>query len=153
MSNVREPANIPDFVLAHVRRYLNSDGEDGHLWDSNGLGDHGMIPTLLLTTIGCKSAEPMMVPLIYGEENGDYIVCASRGGAPTNPAWCLNLMANPEVEIQNKSDKFSATARIAEGEERQQLWKLMVDIYPTYSELQTSTERQLPIIVLTPLDK
>jgi deazaflavin-dependent oxidoreductase (nitroreductase family) len=153
MSKVREPANIPDFVLDHVRRYLSSDGADGHLWDSSGLGDHGMIPTLLLTTIGCKSDEAMMVPLIYGEANGNYIVCASRGGAPTNPAWCLNLMANPDVEVQNKSDKFSARARIAEGGERQPLWKLMVDIYPTYSELQASTERQIPIIVLTPKDK
>ena len=130
MTNVREPANIPDFVLDHVRLYLKTDGAEGYLWDSTGFGDHGMIPTLLLTTIGCKSGEPMMVPLIYGEAEGNFIVCASHGGAPTNPAWCLNLEANPSVEVQVVANIFSATARIAVGEERTQLWILMEGIYP-----------------------
>ncbi|MFT5132276.1 MAG: deazaflavin-dependent oxidoreductase (nitroreductase family) [Gammaproteobacteria bacterium] len=151
MKNVREPANIPDFVLDHVRLYLKTNGADGYLWDSTGFGDHGMLPTLLLTSIGCKSGEPMMVPLIYGEANGNYIVCASRGGAPVNPAWCLNLQANPTVEVQVIANKFSATARLAVGEERQQLWKLMAGIYPTYDDLQASTKREIPIIVLTPI--
>ena len=93
----------------------------------------------------------MMVPLIYGEVEGNFIVCASRGGALTNPAWCLNLEANPSVEVQVVANIFSATARIAVGEERAQLWILMEGIYPTYDDLQASTEREIPIIVLTPV--
>ncbi len=144
-------ANIPDFVLEHLRRYVDSNGTDGHLWDSTGFGDHGMIPTLLLTTSGRRSGEPRMVPIIYGEADGNYVVVASRGGAPTNPGWYLNLHANPAVEVQVIADTFSATARTAVGEERQRLWKLMAAIYPTYDELQSKTDREIPIIVLTPI--
>jgi len=153
MSDVREPANSPDFVLQHLRRYLKSDGADGHLWDSTGFGDHGMLPSLLLTSTGCKSGEPMIVPLIYGEVEGNYVVVASSGGSATNPAWYLNLRNNPSVEVQVMAEKFTATARTTISAERENLWRIMSNIYPTYDELQTKTERQIPVIVLTPVHK
>lgn len=151
MSKVREPANSPAFVLEHIRRYRNSDGAEGHMWDSTGFGDHGLIPTLLLTTTGCRSGEPMMVPLIYGQHEGDYVVVASAGGAPVHPAWYLNLAAEAAVAVQVKADKFPARARTASGKERQRLWTLMARIYPTYNDLQGKTTREIPVVVLAPL--
>ena len=148
MNNPRMPSNIPDFVVAHLRRYLDTNGEDGHMWDSTGLGDHGEIPTLLLTTIGRRTGEPVITPLIYGEADGAYVVVGSRGGAPTHPSWYLNLVAEPEVEVQVVAERFKARARTATAEERPRLWDLMVSIYPTYEELKGKTEREIPIILL-----
>ena len=76
------------------------------------------------------------------------MVVASKGGAPTHPNWYLNLAANPEVELQIISERFKARARTAAGDERAQLWDLMLTIYPTYTELQDKTEREIPIVVL-----
>ncbi len=118
------------------------------MWDSTGLGDHGEIPTLLLTTIGRRTGEPVITPLIYGEADGAYVVVGSRGGAPTHPSWYLNLVAEPEVEVQVVAERFKARARTATAEERPRLWNLMVSIYPTYEELKDKTEREIPIILL-----
>ena len=148
MNNPRMPSNIPDFVVAHLRRYLDTNGEDGHMWDSTGMGDHGEIPTLLLTTIGRRTGEPVITPLIYGEADGAYVVVGSRGGAPTHPSWYLNLVAEPEVEVQVVAERFKARARTATAEERPRFWDLMVSIYPTYEELKGKTEREIPIILL-----
>ncbi len=148
MNNPRMPENVPDFVVDHLRRYLDSDGKDGHMWNSTGLGDHGECPSLLLTTIGRRTEQSVITPLIYGEADGAYVVVASKGGAPTHPNWYLNLAANPEVELQIISERFKARARTAVGDERAQLWDLMLTIYPTYTELQDKTEREIPIVVL-----
>ena len=90
----------------------------------------------------------IITPLIYGEAGGGYVVVASKGGAPTHPHWYLNLDANPEVEVQIRAERFKASARTAAGEERAELWDLMLTIYPTYTELQSRTDREIPIVVL-----
>ncbi len=148
MNNPRMPSNVPDFVVNHLRRYLDTNGEDGHLWNSTGLGDHGEVPALLLTTIGRRTGEPVITPLIYGQAGEAYAVVGSRGGAPTHPHWYLNLVANPEVEVQVLAERFKARARTVDGEERSKLWDLMVSIYPTYTELKSMTEREIPIVLL-----
>ena len=148
MTNPRMPTNVPDFVTEHLQRYLDSDGEDGHQWNSAGLGDHGECPSLLLTTIGRRSGQPIITPLIYGEAGGGYVVIASKGGAPTHPHWYLNLDANPDVEVQIRAERFKARARTAAGDERAELWDMMLAIYPTYTELQGRTEREIPVVVL-----
>ena len=93
------------FGQEHVDRYVATDGEDGHEWEGT--------QTLLLTTTGRRSGETRVHPLIYGQHGDDYLVVASKGGAPQHPAWYLNLEANPEVEVQVKGDKFKARARTA----------------------------------------
>ena len=148
MNNPRMPSNVPDFVTSHLRQYLDTGGAEGHLWDSTGMGDHGGIPTLLLTTIGRRSGQGIVTPLIYGKAGDAYVVVASKGGAPVNPHWYLNLDANPEVEVQVMTEQFKAGARTAAGEERAGLWDLMVSIYPTYTQLQGKTEREIPVVVL-----
>ncbi len=124
----------------HARRYIETNGEDGHIW--NG------VPTLLLTTTGKRSGNPYTTPLIYGEDGGRYLVVASRGGAAENPQWYRNLAALPEVEVQVRADRFKARARTATPEEKPALWRLMAGIWPAYDEYQTRTTRDIPVIVL-----
>ena len=116
------------------------------MWEVPGVGS---FPTLLLTTQGRKSGNPRVRPLIYGERDGDYVVVASKGGAPTHPLWYLNLDAESEVGVQVATDKFQARARTAEGDERSALWALMTAVYSPYDEYQaTAGSREIPVVVL-----
>jgi len=148
MSTVRVPANLPQWIGDHLRRYVESDGADGHLWDTTAVGGPGPVPTLLLTTSGRRSGQPITMPLIYGEADGTYVVVASKGGAPTHPGWYLNLVAHPAVEVQVLVDRFRAKARTATGEERARLWQTMAAIYPPYNAYQAKTQREIPVVVL-----
>jgi deazaflavin-dependent oxidoreductase (nitroreductase family) len=124
----------------HVRRYVETGGEVGHDW--NGVG------TLVLTTTGRRSGEPRRSAMIYGRDGDAVVVIASQGGAPTHPAWYRNLTADPSVEVQVRGDRFAATARTAEGEERARLWSLMTSIWPRFDDYQARTERVIPVVVL-----
>lgn len=148
MSNVNIPANLPKWIGDHLRRYVESNGADGHMWDSAPVGGPGPIPTLILTTTGRRSGQSISMPLIYGEANGQYVVVASKGGAPTHPGWYLNLVTHPTVEVQVRADRFRATARTATGEERARLWQTMAAIYPPYNAYQAKTQREIPVVVL-----
>ena len=148
MSEVKVPANLPKWIGDHLRRYVESDGADGHMWDSAPVGGPGPIPTLLLTTTGRRSGQSGIMPLIYGKTDKGYVVVASKGGAPQHPGWYLNLVAHPEVEVQVVADRFRAKARTATGEERAELWKKMTVIYPPYNAYQAKTDREIPVVVL-----
>src|SRR3954453_14444322 len=87
------------FGPEHVKRYVETDGEVGHDWRDGA-------PTLILTTTGRRSGEPRPTPLIYGRHGDDYLVVASKGGAPEPPAWYLNLTDDPKVHVQVKADRF-----------------------------------------------
>jgi deazaflavin-dependent oxidoreductase (nitroreductase family) len=125
----------------HVRRYLETDGEVGYRW-RNGA------PILILTARGRRSGEERLKPLIFGEDDGRYVVVASRGGAKHHPSWYLNLSAEPDVQVQIKGDRFRARARTAEGEERERLWRRMAEIWPAYDDYQRKTDREIPVVVL-----
>jgi deazaflavin-dependent oxidoreductase (nitroreductase family) len=146
MSESKAPLN---WIQEHLNRYLATNGAEGYLWDASVGGGKGMVPTLLLTTVGNKSGRVLTMPLIFGRSGSDYVVVASKGGAPTHPAWYLNLQAQPEVEVQVKGEKFKARARTAAGEERASLWARMVGIYGPYAQYQVKTDRQIPVVVLT----
>jgi deazaflavin-dependent oxidoreductase (nitroreductase family) len=139
---------LPAWIKDHLSRYLATNGEDGYLWDASLGGGKGMIPTLLLTTVGRKSGRPLTLPLIFGRSGADYVVVASKGGAPEHPSWYLNLDANPEVNVQVKADKFTARAHTANAEERAALWPKMVGIYGPYADYQKKTDREIPVVVL-----
>jgi deazaflavin-dependent oxidoreductase (nitroreductase family) len=151
MPEQRIADGLPDWIQDHLQRYMNSDGADGHYWDAAGAGGEGLFPTLLLTTTGRKSGDSSTIPLIYGKTDRGYCVIASKGGAPAHPAWYLNLDADPDVHVQVAADKFSATPRVAEGEEREALWAQMVGIYAPYTDYQAATERKIPVVVLEPV--
>jgi deazaflavin-dependent oxidoreductase (nitroreductase family) len=86
--------------------------------------------------------------LIYGRDGDNYIVVASKGGAPEHPEWYRNLVANPEVEVQVAADRFMANARTASAEERPKLWALMAEIWPAYNDYQAKTDREIPVVIL-----
>ena len=128
------------FGEEHTQRYRETDGEVGHDWQGT--------QALLLTTKGRKSGELRELPLIYGVKGDDYLIVASKGGAPEPPGWYVNLKADPEVQVQVKGDKFTARARDATPEEKPELWKTMTAEWPAYDEYQTKTERPIPVVVL-----
>jgi proline iminopeptidase len=124
----------------HVRRYRETGGEVGHIWQG--------VPTLILTTTGRRSGEERATPLIYGEDDGRYVIVASKGGAPSHPGWYFNLSAQPEVDVQVRDERFPARARTATGAERSRLWEQMTSIWPAYDDYQEKTEREIPVVVL-----
>jgi len=125
----------------HVRRYQETDGEVGHVWKEGST-------ILLLTTTGRKTGEHRTAPLIYGLEGGNPVIVASKGGAPEHPGWYRNLAETPEVEVQILGDTFAARARVAEGEERERLWRVMNGIWRYYDDYQSRTDREIPVVVL-----
>jgi deazaflavin-dependent oxidoreductase (nitroreductase family) len=148
MAESKKTPELPSWIQDHMARYIATDGVDGYLWDASLGGGKGMIATLLLTTVGRKSGKVLTRPLIFGQSGSEYVVVASKGGAPAHPAWYLNLQANPEVKVQIKGDKFTAHARTANPQERAALWPKMVGIYGPYADYQAKTDREIPIVVL-----
>lgn len=134
--------DILGFMKDHIKRYLATDGEDGHLM--NGF------PCLVLTTTGKKSGEKRQAAVIYGKSGKSHVIIASKGGSDTPPAWFVNLQATPRAHIQVKADKFDVKMRVAEGVERQQLWEMMTKIFPDYLDYQKKTARQIAVVVLDP---
>ncbi|HSM68689.1 MAG TPA: nitroreductase family deazaflavin-dependent oxidoreductase [Xanthomonadales bacterium] len=140
---------LPDWIASHLKLYAE-DPDKGHAWDSTHVGGPGILPVLLLTTKGRKSGMPRTMPLIYARDGVDYVVIASKGGAPAHPAWYLNLVDEPECEIQVAHEHLSVRARTAEPGERERLWQIMRDIYPPYDDYQAATSRAIPVVVLEP---
>jgi F420H(2)-dependent quinone reductase len=120
---------------------------------TNGLIGHRFPKTpssLLLDHVGAKSGTNRTSPLVYGQDGANYVLVASKGGYPKHPAWFHNLRANPDTTIQVGSSKRDVHARVAEGEERERLWKLMVGVYGGYESYRRRTEREIPLVVLEP---
>ena len=88
--------------------------------------------------------------MIFGRHGGDYLVVASQGGAPTHPNWYLNLLDKPEAEIQVRADRMRVIARTATSDEKPGLWKVMTDTWPNYDVYQSRTDREIPLVILTP---
>ena len=98
--------------------------------------------------MGRKSGEPRTTPLIHRRDGERLIVIASNGGAPDHPAWFKNFSANPDVKVEVKADEFPVSVSIAEGDERERLWKLMAEVWPDYDSYQENTDREIPVVVL-----
>jgi deazaflavin-dependent oxidoreductase (nitroreductase family) len=128
------------FGQEHVDQYRATDGADGYDWRGTTI--------LLLDTVGRKSGRDYTHPLIFRDYGDDYLIVASKGGAPKPPEWFLNLEAQPEVGVQIKGEKFQARARVATPEEKPAMWDHMLEVWPDYAEYQTKTDREIPIVVL-----
>jgi deazaflavin-dependent oxidoreductase (nitroreductase family) len=112
-------------------------------------GDH----VLLMTAKGAKSGDLITTPLVFGREGDDYIIVASKGGAPTNPTWFNNLNKHPEVEVEapavGGTEKFKARAHVVtDRSERDRLFKEMTKVWPSYADYETRTERLIPVLLL-----
>ncbi|KXF55548.1 nitroreductase [Rhodococcus sp. SC4] len=129
------------FQDEHIRKYEETDGAVGHEWMEG-------VHALVLTTKGRRTGHERKFAVIYRQVGEDFVTVASRGGADTHPNWYLNLVVNSTVRVQVGAEKFIAKARIADGPEREQLWLLMVETFPTFAEYQQATARVLPVVVL-----
>jgi F420H(2)-dependent quinone reductase len=123
------------------------------LYESSG-GTEGTTlrgrPVVIVTSIGARTGKVRKTPLMRVEHEGEYAVVASMGGAPTHPVWYHNLVANPQVELQDGAAKGQYTAREVTGEERAAWWERAVETWPDYAGYQTKTSRQIPVFILTP---
>ena len=107
-------------------------------------------PALLLTTIGRKSGQPRTTPVLYLRDGEAIVVVASKGGLPNHPLWYSNLEANANVEVEVDGQKMAMLARRATEEEKQRLWPRLVGMYPDFANYQARTDRDIPVIFLSP---
>ena len=105
-------------------------------------------PVLVLETVGAKTGQTRMVPLNYSRDGERYIVTASKGGAPTHPAWYHNLLADPVAVVDVDRARFQVRATIAEGAERQRLWDQHIAVNPGIGEYPKKTDRVIPVVIL-----
>jgi deazaflavin-dependent oxidoreductase (nitroreductase family) len=109
-------------------------------------------PVLLLATTGRKSGLQRTTPLLYLEDGGRRVTVASNGGTAKPPVWWLNLKANPEATVEVGGRKTRVRAREARGEEKRRLWRRLVEMYPSYESYQKRTDREIPVILLDPVE-
>ena len=128
---------------ANVALYRASGGRIGAKWKFRN-------PILLLDHVGAKSGAKRTSPLVYTEHGDDLLLVASRGGSHSHPAWFHNLRAHPDVTVQVGRDRREVTARVASPEERAEVWPLLCEENPDYAAYQRRTDREIPVIVLSP---
>ena len=129
-------------VADQVALYESTDGKEGDTLEGK--------PVVILTTKGRKSGGVRKSPLMRVEHDGRYVVVASMGGAPQNPVWYLNLLADPHVTLQDGAKVMELRARTALPEERKLWWPRAVEAWPPYAEYQTKTDREIPVVILEP---
>ena len=131
-----------DRAREQVEEYESSGG-------TRGTTLMGM-PVVILTTKGAKSGKIRKTPLMRVENGGEYAVVASLGGAPKHPVWYHNIKSHPEVELQDGPQKQDMVAREVTGDEKARWWEVAVEAFPNYAEYQKKTEREIPLVLLTP---
>jgi deazaflavin-dependent oxidoreductase (nitroreductase family) len=129
------------WVREQVREYEGSGGTAGTTM-------RGM-PVIIVTTRGARTGKLRKVPLMRVEYDGEYAAVASMGGAPKNPVWYYNLVANPQIEVRDGTVVRTMTARELTGEEKAIWWRRCVAAYPDYADYQAKTDREIPVFVLT----
>lgn len=115
-------------------------------------GQLANMPVLLLTTTGAKSGRALTRPLVYTTDRDRIVVIASFAGAPNNPPWYHNLVANPEATVELGSERFQVRAEVTSGEERQRLFNRQAEQMSIFADYQKKTPRQIPVIVLKRID-
>jgi deazaflavin-dependent oxidoreductase (nitroreductase family) len=133
-----------DWAREQAELYENSGGTKGTTL--NGL------PVIVLTSVGAKSGNLRKTTLMRVEHEGVYAVVASLGGAPKHPVWYYNLVANPQVELQDGPQKKDYIAREVSGDERAEWWDRAVEAFPNYADYQQKTSREIPVFVLEATD-
>jgi deazaflavin-dependent oxidoreductase (nitroreductase family) len=117
--------------------------------DIRAVGGHAFTTHCLLRTQGRKSGRTFITPLIYGDIGGEVVIVASKGGADQHPDWYLNLRESEDVAFQIATQAFRGTWREPEGVERHSIWNFMTEIYPPYLAYQVSTDRRIPVVMMT----
>jgi deazaflavin-dependent oxidoreductase (nitroreductase family) len=136
----KEERPMSDWNTAVIEEFRTNGGKVG------GTFEH--VPLLLLHTTGAKTGKERINPLAYQAVGNDVAVFASKGGSPTHPDWYRNLVADPRATIELGNDTFPVRARVAEGEERERIWRLQKELLPGFADYEQKTSRQIPVIVL-----
>ncbi len=126
-----------------IDEFRANDGKVGGRFEGRTL--------LLLHTKGAKSGQERINPTAYVRDGDRLVVIASKGGAPTNPDWYYNVVANPQVSVEVGTEKFQARAKVAEEPERTRLYEKMVEMMPGFDDYRRKTTRVIPVIVLMPV--
>ncbi len=131
---------MSDFNQTVITEFRANSGKVG--------GYFANLPLLLLTTIGAKSGQPRVAPLAYTTDGDRFVIFASKAGAPTNPDWYHNLLANPTATVEIGSERFQVRAAVAESQERERLYAEMAEQFPQFGEYQQKTDRKIPVVTL-----
>ena len=130
------------FNQALIDEFRANDGKVG--------GPFAGAPLLLLTTTGVKSGQQRTSPVVYTKDGENFVIIASKGGAPEHPQWFHNLVANPDITIEVGTDTIPVRARVAEGDERARLYRAQADLMPNFDDYAKATTREIPVVVLEP---
>jgi deazaflavin-dependent oxidoreductase (nitroreductase family) len=134
---------MPDWNSKIIEEFRANQGKVG--------GPFEGAPLLLLHTVGARTGQPRVNPMMYRPVPGGYAVFASKGGAPTNPDWYHNLQAHPDVEAEIGTETVKLRARVARGAERDQIWEAHKAANPGFGDYERKTARQIPVILLEPV--
>lgn len=129
-----------DWNAEIIKEFRENDGRVG--------GQFAGAPLLLLHTVGAKSGQPRLNPMMYQKLDHGYAVFASKAGAPSHPDWYHNLRAHPQVKAEIGTDTFDLVARVATGDERERVWSAQKDAFPGFAEYEAKTTREIPVVVL-----
>ena len=108
-------------------------------------------PLLLLHTVGARTGQERVNPVMYMRVDGGYAVFASKAGAPSHPGWYHNLLAHPKVTAEIGTGTVELTARVAESGERERIWAAQKAAYPGFADYERKTARQIPVVILEPV--
>jgi deazaflavin-dependent oxidoreductase (nitroreductase family) len=136
---MRQDCRMTDSVIAEFRA---NGGKVGGWFEG--------APLLLLHTVGARSGQPRVNPMMYQKVDGGYAVFASKSGAPTNPDWYHNLLAQPRVRAEIGTDTVELVARVATDDEREPIWTRQKAAYPGFADYERKTSRRIPVVILEP---
>ena len=135
-------SNVDDYNTPIIEEFRANRGQLG--------GPFAGAPMMLLHHRGAKSGTERVSPVMYQAVGDDFAVFASKAGAPTNPAWYHNLVANPDTSIEVGTDTIPVTARVATAAEREPIWVRQKERYPGFAEYEQKTDRIIPVVLLSP---
>ena len=135
-------SDMNDFNRQVIQEFRERDGEVG--------GPFSGAPMILVTHTGAKTGRAYTTPLVYTRDGDNYVIVASKGGAPENPQWFGNLVANPDATIEVGTETIPVRARVTEGDERARLYRAHADLMPNFDEYAKATAREIPVVVLEP---
>ena len=131
---------MSDFNAKIIDEFRTNGGKVGGPFDG--------APVLILHTRGAKTGQDRVHPVVYQPVGDALAIFASKGGAPTNPAWYHNLKANPDVKVEVGTDTIDVRARVLEGDEREPIWEKQKQLVPAFADYEQKTSRQIPVVLL-----
>lgn len=141
-SRYKKEIMVSDWNGQIVDEFRANEGRVGGMFEGK--------PILLLHTTGAKSGKPRLNPLMYQALDRGYAIFASKAGAPSNPDWYYNVMANPDVSIELGTSRVDLKARVADEDEREPIWAKQKADFPQFADYEAGTDRTIPVIVLEP---